>query len=247
MRGATPLVIFSGIQPTGAKHLGNYIGAITAVRRRPGSRRPGDLLHRRPARGDRPVRAGRAARPHVRHRGHPDRRRARPRALHPLPPGRRDGARRAELAAVERHAARRAQPHAPVPRQVGRAARAGLRRAALLPGAPVRRRARLPRPRGAGGGGPARAPGAHAAHRGALQQPLRRDARGARAPDPRGRRARARPAGARPQDVHHRRLRAGHGLRARRARRRSAASSSARWPTRAARSSAARTSRGSRT
>ena len=35
------------------------------VRRRPGPRRPGDLLHRRPARGHRPVRAGRAARAHA--------------------------------------------------------------------------------------------------------------------------------------------------------------------------------------
>ena len=26
---APPVVIFSGIQPTGRKHLGNYIGAIT--------------------------------------------------------------------------------------------------------------------------------------------------------------------------------------------------------------------------
>ena len=54
----------------------------------------------------------------------------------------------------------------------------------------VRRRARLPRPRGPGGGGPARAPGADAPHRGALQQPLRRDARGARgAGSPRSARA----------------------------------------------------------
>ena len=189
-----------------------------AVRRRPGPCRPGDLLHRRPARRHGAVRPGRPPRPHLRHGGDPDRGRPGPRALPALPPGGRDGARRAELAAVERDAARRAQPHAPVPRQVGRAARDGLRRAALLPGAPVGRRARLPRPRGPGGGGPARAPRAHAPHRGALQQPLRRDARGARAPDPRGRRARARPPGARPQDVHHRRLGAGHGLRARRAR-----------------------------
>ena len=43
----------------------------------------------------------------------------------------------------------------------------------------------------------------------ALQRPLRRDARRPRAPDPRGRRARARPAGARAQDVDDRRHRAG--------------------------------------
>ena len=89
------------------------------------------------------------------------------------------------MAAVERHPARRAQPHAPVPRQVGRAARARLRRPPLLPGAAGRRRARLQGARGAGRRGPARAPGAHARHGGALQQALRRAARRARAPDPR--------------------------------------------------------------
>ena len=43
--------------------------------------------------------------------------------------------------------------------------------------------------RGAGGGGPARAPRADARRRAALQRALRRDARRARAPDPDGRRA----------------------------------------------------------
>ena len=117
----------------------------------------------------------------------------------------------------ERHGGRRAQPHAPVPRQVGRAARAGVRRTAVLPGADGRRRARLPRPRGAGRGGPARARGADARHRRALQQPLRRATGGARGPHPRGRRARPRPPRARAQDVDHRHFRAGHRLRARRA------------------------------
>ena len=43
--------IFSGIQPTGRKHLGNYIGAIrsTSTARTAAT---GDLLHRRPARDD---------------------------------------------------------------------------------------------------------------------------------------------------------------------------------------------------
>ena len=41
-----------------------------------------------------------------------------PEQQHPLPPGRRAGAHRALLAAVVGHRARRAQPHAPVPRQV---------------------------------------------------------------------------------------------------------------------------------
>ena len=69
------------------------------VRRGPGPRR-GDLLHRRPARDHRPLRARRAARAPLRHDRDPARRRARPRALHPLPPGRRPRAHRAVLAAV---------------------------------------------------------------------------------------------------------------------------------------------------
>ena len=82
--------IFSGIQPTGRKHLGNFIGAIFPVRRgtRIGAKRrstasstctrsrsrtrPTSLRDRRP-----------------RHDGDPARRRARSRPLHPLPPGRR--------------------------------------------------------------------------------------------------------------------------------------------------------------
>ena len=94
-------------------------------------------------------------------------------------------------------------------------------RAALLPRADGRRRARLPRPRGAGGGGPARAPRGHARRRADVQRALRRDAGRARGAHPAGRRARARPAGADAQDVHDGRHRAGHRLRARRARRRS--------------------------
>ena len=40
--------VFSGIQATGAKHIGNYIGALAPVRRDAGRGR-GVLLHRRPA------------------------------------------------------------------------------------------------------------------------------------------------------------------------------------------------------
>ena len=69
------------------------------------------------------------------------------------------------LAAVERDLRRSAQPHAPVPRQGGRGARPRVRRAAVLPGPDGRRRARLPRARGAGGGGPARAHRADARRR----------------------------------------------------------------------------------
>ena len=98
--------IFSGIQPTGRKHLGNYIGAIRqyvagriSSRRRRGGR---DLLHRRPARDHRRLRPA-----ELRERVYDTtaiaaRRRARSRSLHPLPPGRRPRAHRAHLAARRR-------------------------------------------------------------------------------------------------------------------------------------------------
>ena len=198
------------------------------VRRGPGPRGPVDLLHRRPPRDHRGLRPGHAARARVRHRGDPDGGRPGPRALHPVPPGRRAGAHGAVLDAHVGHRDRRAQPDAPVPRQVRRPAPAGLRRPADVSRAPGGRRARLPRARGAGGGGPARAPRADARRRAALQRALRRDVRRPRGAHPAGRRPRARPAGSRAQDVDHRRHRAGHGLRGRGARRRSGASSSAR-------------------
>ena len=59
-------------------------------------------------------------------------------------------AHRADLAALQRHRARAPAAHAPVPRQVDRPARARLGGAAAVSGAAGRRRARLPRRRGAG-------------------------------------------------------------------------------------------------
>ena len=100
------------------------------------------------------------------------------------------------------------------------------------------------------GRGPARAPRADARPGAALQRPLRRrrgGPEGARAPHPRGRRADHGPAGADAQDVDQPLERAGHRVRARRARRRSSRSCAAPSPTPAARSSAAPTSRGSPT
>ena len=91
--------IFSGIQPTGRKHLGNYIGAIAQYVEAQ-ERGEGALLHRRPARDHRRLRPRRAARAPVRHDRDPARRRARPEPLHPLPPERRARAHRADLAAV---------------------------------------------------------------------------------------------------------------------------------------------------
>src|SRR4051794_3107242 len=188
------------------------------VRRRPGPRRPGDLLHRGPARDHGPVRARGAARARLRHDRDPHRRGPRSRPVRPLPSVRRPRAHRAVLAPVVRDRHRRAQPHAPVPRQVARPARARLLGAALLPGAAGGRRARLSRPRGARGRGPARAPRAHARRRAALQRPVRRGPpRRPGAPDPRGRRADHGPPGADAEDVDDGRQRGGDGARPRRA------------------------------
>ena len=143
----------------------------------------------------------------------------------------------------------RAEPHAPVPRQVGRPARAGLRRPAHVPGAAGRRRARLPRRRGAGGRGPARAPRAHARRRRALQHPLRRDARRPEHRIPEVGARITRPPGARAQDVDDRRLARRGRSTSSTSRAPSRRSSSARSPTPRTRrrSAAATTSRGSRT
>ena len=165
--------IFSGIQPTGRKHLGNYIGAIRQYVE--GQERgegiycivdlhaltvpydPAELRERLYDTLAILLAAG-------------------------LDPARSVLFRQSDvhehtelsLAAGRGHPAGRPQPDAPVPRQVARAARARRRRAALLPGAHGGRRARLPRRRGAGGGGPARAPRAHARRRAPLQRALRR-------------------------------------------------------------------------
>ncbi len=212
------MVIFSGIQPTGRKHLGNYIGAILQYvegqdRGEPAiycivdlhattvNYDPAELRTRSQDTAALLVAAG-----------------SRPRALHPLPPGRRARAHRADLAAVGRDLVGALnRMHQFRDKSAGARERAS-RRAALLSRADGRRRARLPRARGAGGGGPARAHRADARRRGGLQQALRRDARGARGQHPDGRRPRARPAGAREEDVDHRRDAEGHRLRRRGAR-----------------------------
>ena len=173
MLRALRMRIFSGIQPTGRKHLGNYIGAIRQYVE--GQDRGEAIycivdLHAMTVPYD-PAELRERVLDTTRD---PARRGARPRPLHAVPPGRRARAHRAVLAAHVGHRRRRAAAHAPVPRQVGRAARARLRGAALLPGAAGRRRARLPRRRGAGRRGPARAPRADARRRAALQLALRR-------------------------------------------------------------------------
>ena len=88
--------------------------------------------------------------------------------------------------------------------------RAGLGGALLLPGADGRRRARLPRHRGPGRRRPAPARRADAGDRPPLQRALRRDPGRARASDPRGRRPDHGPAGAGAEDVDHRRHRGRH-------------------------------------
>ena len=200
--------IFSGIQPTGRKHLGNYIGAIAQYVA--GQERGEAIycivdLHAITVAYDPRELRERA----VRHGRAPARRGPRPRALHPVPPERRARAHRADVAAVQRDRAR-ATCSACTSSATSRAAQRELVSAGLLfyPVLHGRRRARLPRARGARRRGPARAPRADARRGAALQRALRRrrgGARRARAPHPRGRRADHGPAGPHPQDVDHRR------------------------------------------
>ena len=140
--------IFSGIQPTGRKHLGNYIGAITQYVAGAGARRgassASSTCTRSPSPTTRPSCASACTTlTAILLAAGLD-----PRALHPVPPERRARAHRADLAAVERHRATAScSGCTSSATRPARAARARLRRAALLPGAAGRRRARLPRRR----------------------------------------------------------------------------------------------------
>ena len=93
--------IFSGIQPTGRKHLGNYIGAIQHY---VAGQDAGESiycvvdLHATTV----PYDPAELRERLLRHRGDPHRRRPRPRALHPLPPVRRAGAQRADAGCSRR-------------------------------------------------------------------------------------------------------------------------------------------------
>jgi hypothetical protein len=100
------VVIFSGIQPTGRKHLGNHIGAIRQYVAGQDKADPAIYcivdLHAVTVEYD-PVQ--------LRERVYdtaatPAGRRAGPRPLHAVSPGRRAGARRAVVAALERHVGR---------------------------------------------------------------------------------------------------------------------------------------------
>ena len=192
------VVIFSGIQPTGRKHLGNYIGAITQYVAGQDRGDPAIYcivdLHATTVDYD-PA--------ELRERVYDTAAILLAAGLDPercilFRQG--DVHEHAELCwlLVGRHRGRRAQPHAPVPRQVGRPAPARLRRAALLPRAAGRRRARLPRRTRCRSGEDQRE------HLELMRDVAERfnarfgeAARGARAPHPRGRRAGARPPGAR--------------------------------------------------
>ena len=115
--------VFSGIQATGAKHIGNYIGAMRQyVSTQDRGRRL--LLHRRPALDNGRLRPARPARSHARPGRAPLCGRPRPRPLHPLPSEPRDSARGGRLAALGRHRVRTTRPYDPVQ---GEGRRQGLR------------------------------------------------------------------------------------------------------------------------
>ena len=210
--------IFSGIQPTGRKHLGNYIGAIRQYvagqqrAEREGGESiycivdlhalsvaydPAELRERLYDTTAILIAAG-------------------------LDPGRCVLFRQSDvrehteltwlLSAVTAHG--RPQPHDPVQGQVGQAARAGVRGALPLSRAAGRRRARVQGRRGARGRRPAPARRADARDRPAVQRalcPRHPDPGRAGAPDPRDRWPGDGPAGPDREDVDHRRHRAGDG------------------------------------
>ena len=209
--------IFSGIQPTGDKHLGNLIGGFRQYAAHAGARRE-LLLHRRPALDHRRLRPGRLPRADARPRRDALRDRPRPRALDRLRPEPRARARRGGVAARLGHELRPARPDDAVQGQ-GRPAGVRLVGALHLPGADGRRHPALPDRHRPDRRRPAPAPRAGARHRRALQHPLRRDVHGPGGRLPGGRRADHGPAGADEQDVHDRRHAAGDGAAARRARR----------------------------
>ena len=122
------VVIFSGIQPTGRKHLGNYIGAIMQYvagqdRGDPAIYCIVDLhAHRRSTTTPPSCASARYDTAALLVAAGLD-----PERCILFRQGDVHGAHRADAGCCRASPARRAQPHAPVPRQVGRAARAGRR------------------------------------------------------------------------------------------------------------------------
>ena len=200
--------VLSGIQPTGEKHLGNYVGAIRrwVERAARGGCLPSD---RRPARDHAPPGSRRPARGDARPDGAAHRLRARSGRVHALRPEPRSRASAPRVGARVHDAVRRAAAHAAVSGEIG-GAQELLRRHPHLPRAAGRRHPPLPgRPR-PGRRGPAPAPRARARHRPALQPALRRDVHRSRGNVRGGGREDHGPAGARDADVDVARQRARH-------------------------------------
>ena len=170
--------IFSGIQPSGAPHIGNDLGRHPQLRQAPVGVR-GDLLHRRLPRADEPPRPGPAAAPDARDGRRPARPRPGPGALHAVRPEPPTRAHRARLAAHDRHPGQLAGADADVQGEAPEPARRHQPRAADLPGPAGRRHRHLQGVAGARRQGPGRPPGADPRDRPQLQQPLRRDVPGA--------------------------------------------------------------------
>ena len=167
--------VLSGIQPTADSfHLGNYLGAL---RQWVALQDDHDAFYFIPDLHAITVEHD----PKLLAAAHPDRRRAaararaRPGPVHAVRPVPGARARAAGLGAGLHHRVRRGEPDDPVQGQVGQAGhRPGHRRAVHLPDAAGRRHPALPGRPGAGGRGPAPAPGAHPRPGAAVQHPVRR-------------------------------------------------------------------------
>ena len=168
--------VFSGVQPTGNLHLGNYLGAIVNFVK---LQETHDCLYcvvdmHAITRRRRLGRPGRADAQHARgHRGlHRQRHRSEEaHRLQPEPGGR---ARRARLGLQLRRADRLAEPHDPVQGEGRQGPRERLRRPLRLSGADGGRHSGLSRHPCAGRRGPEAASRARARHRAEVQQRFRR-------------------------------------------------------------------------
>ena len=204
--------VFSGIQPTGEMHLGNYLGRRAPVgrqpargrlRRRPRPRR--HLLRRRPARDDAALRPGRA------HRGDPPA----GHAARSRPASTRERSLLFVQSHVRAHAEltwllnciatfgelRRMTQFKDKSREAGRGQESVSRRVLRLPGADGLRHPAVRHRRGARRRRPAPARRARPRHRDPVQPPLRRHVRRPEGDVPAGRRAGHGPAAPDAQDV----------------------------------------------
>ncbi len=172
--------VFSGIQPSGELHLGNYLGAVrTWVELQ--QQLSLLLLHRRLSRDHPGLRTGRDVATCARDGDRSPGVWRRSGAGDPVRAVGRARAHRARLGAVRGHAVRRARPHDSVQGQVGARPRQHQRRSLHLPGAADRRHRALRGDARPGRRGSAPAPGAGARDRAAMERPLRRHLRRAAA------------------------------------------------------------------